>query len=122
MEIRFLFNIKELLTKWGVQDQYTLIINIVFFMVVILLLAYLSDVITFKIQVSIIKNDMTFLVSHLQPTEKGIPMEIYVFSKDQRWAYYEGIQADIFDHVLAVIPEFELRYFKIQADKILECL
>ncbi|MFC2089164.1 mechanosensitive ion channel family protein [Bacteroidota bacterium] len=59
-----------------------------------------------------IHKDMTFLVRHLQPTEKGIPIEIYVFSTDQRWANYEAIQADIFDHVLAVIPEFELRVFQ----------
>ena len=59
-----------------------------------------------------IKQDMTFLVRHLPPTEKGIPMEIYVFSSDQAWANYEAIQADIFDHILAIIPEFELRVFQ----------
>ena len=59
-----------------------------------------------------IHNDMTFLIRHLQPTEKGIPVEIYVFSNDQAWANYEAIQADIFDHVLAVIPEFDLRVFQ----------
>ena len=59
-----------------------------------------------------ISKEMTFLVRHLQPTEKGIPLEIYVFSKEQRWAYYEGIQADIFDHVLAILPEFELQIFQ----------
>jgi len=59
-----------------------------------------------------IHNDMTFLVRQLQPTEKGLPLEIYVFSKDQRWAYYEGIQADIFDHLLAVIPEFSLSIYQ----------
>jgi miniconductance mechanosensitive channel len=59
-----------------------------------------------------IHQDMTFLVRHLQPTEKGIPIEIYVFSNDQAWANYEAIQADIFDHILAVIPEFELRVFQ----------
>ncbi len=59
-----------------------------------------------------IHQDMTFLVRHLQPDEKGIPIEIYVFSKDQEWAKYEAIQADIFDHILAVIPEFELSVFQ----------
>lgn len=59
-----------------------------------------------------IHDKMTFLVRHLQPTEKGIPVEIYVFSKDQRWANYESIQADIFDHILAVIPHFHLRVFQ----------
>lgn len=59
-----------------------------------------------------IHKGMTFLVRQLQPTEKGIPIEIYVFSNDQAWANYEKIQADIFDHILAVIPEFELRVFQ----------
>lgn len=59
-----------------------------------------------------IHDEMTFLVRHLQPTEKGIPIEIYVFSSDQAWARYEEIQADIFDHILAVLPEFELRVFQ----------
>ncbi|HBH47006.1 MAG TPA: mechanosensitive ion channel protein MscS [Bacteroidales bacterium] len=57
-------------------------------------------------------NNMTMLVRHLQPTEKGIPIEVYVFSNDQAWANYEAIQSDIFDHILAVIPEFELRVFQ----------
>jgi len=59
-----------------------------------------------------IHNDMTFLIRQLQPTDKGIPIEIYVFSNDQRWANYESIQADIFDHILAVIPEFDLKVFQ----------
>jgi len=59
-----------------------------------------------------IHSDMTFLVRHLAPTEHGLPIEIYVFSNDQIWAHYEAIQADIFDHVLAVIPEFDLRIFQ----------
>ena len=59
-----------------------------------------------------IRKDMTFLVRHLQPTEKGLPVEIYVFSNDQAWANYEAIQADIFDHILAIIPEFGLRVFQ----------
>ncbi|MCF8358625.1 MAG: mechanosensitive ion channel family protein [Prolixibacteraceae bacterium] len=59
-----------------------------------------------------INDKLTFLIRHLQPTEKGIPIEIYVFSNDTRWANYEAIQADIFDHVLAVLPEFELRVFQ----------
>ena len=59
-----------------------------------------------------INTDMTFLVRHLQPTEAGLPIEIYVFSKEKELNHYEGIQADIFDHILAVIPEFELRVFQ----------
>ncbi|MGB7453231.1 MAG: mechanosensitive ion channel domain-containing protein, partial [Lysobacterales bacterium] len=59
-----------------------------------------------------INLQMTFLVRQLQPTEYGLPIEIYVFSKDQVWANYETIQADIFDHILAVIPEFDLRVYQ----------
>ena len=59
-----------------------------------------------------IHNDMTFLVRQLQPDERGLPLEIYVFSNDQAWANYEAIQADIFDHILAVLPEFDLKVFQ----------
>ena len=59
-----------------------------------------------------IHKDMTFLVRHLQPNDKGLPVEIYVFSNDQAWANYEAIQADIFDHILAIMPEFGLRVFQ----------
>ncbi|HSR52274.1 MAG TPA: mechanosensitive ion channel family protein [Acidobacteriota bacterium] len=57
-------------------------------------------------------QNMTLLVRHLAPTPQGLPIEIYCFSNDQAWANYEGIQADIFDHILAVIPEFGLRVFQ----------
>jgi miniconductance mechanosensitive channel len=56
-----------------------------------------------------IHKDMTFLVRQLAPTEHGLPMEIYVFTTTTAWAEYEGIQSDIFDHVLAILPEFDLR-------------
>lgn len=59
-----------------------------------------------------IHNNMTFLVRQLQSTEKGIPIEIYVFTKTTAWAEYENIQADIFDLILAVIPEFNLRVYQ----------
>jgi len=59
-----------------------------------------------------IHQDMTFLVRQLPPGEYGLPIEIYVFSNDQRWAQYEAIQADIFDHILAVLPMFDLRAFQ----------
>ncbi len=59
-----------------------------------------------------INTDLTFLIRHLQPSETGIPIEIYVFSRDQEWAKYEALQADIFDHILAAIPYFELRVFQ----------
>ncbi len=56
--------------------------------------------------------DMTFLVRQLAPTAEGLPIELYFFSKEQRWAQYEGIVADIFDHLLAALPEFDLRVFQ----------
>jgi len=56
--------------------------------------------------------DMTFLVRQLHPTTTGLPIEIYVFCKDKAWANYESIQADIFDHIFAVIPEFELKVYQ----------
>jgi miniconductance mechanosensitive channel len=59
-----------------------------------------------------IHNDMTFLVRQLPISEKGLPLEVYVFSNDQEWANFEAIQSDIFDHLLAVIPEFGLRVFQ----------
>ena len=59
-----------------------------------------------------INKDMTFLVRQLPTTEHGLPIEVYVFSKDKVWANYEAIQADIFDHILAVVPEFDLRVYQ----------
>jgi miniconductance mechanosensitive channel len=59
-----------------------------------------------------IHQDMTLLVRQLAPGKEGLPIEIYVFSNDQVWANYEDIQADIFDHILAVLPEFNLNIFQ----------
>ncbi|MEY4543909.1 MAG: hypothetical protein RL685_104 [Pseudomonadota bacterium] len=59
-----------------------------------------------------IQQEMTLLVRQLAPTDKGLPLEIYAFTNDTRWAAYEGIQADIFDHLLTVLPQFELRVFQ----------
>jgi miniconductance mechanosensitive channel len=59
-----------------------------------------------------IHADMTFLVRQLAPTPQGLPLEIYVFTTTTVWADYEGIQSDIFDHLLAVVPQFDLRVFQ----------
>jgi len=59
-----------------------------------------------------IHNDMTFLVRQLAPQSDGLPIEIYVFSNDTNWVNYEGIQSDIFDHLLAILPEFDLEVFQ----------
>ena len=59
-----------------------------------------------------INQEMMLMVRQLQPTEKGLPVELYFFSKVTEWTVYEKVQADVFDHVLAVIPEFGLRVFQ----------
>jgi miniconductance mechanosensitive channel len=52
------------------------------------------------------------MVRQFQPTAEGLPLEIYAFTSDTGWIAHENVQADIFDHVLAVIPEFGLRVFQ----------
>ena len=59
-----------------------------------------------------VHQDMTLLVRQLAPTPEGVPLEIYAFANDTSWAAYEGIQADIFDHILAIIPEFGLSVYQ----------
>ena len=59
-----------------------------------------------------IHNEMTFLVRQLSPESDGLPIEIYVFSSDTNWVSYEAIQSNIFDHLLAILPEFDLRVFQ----------
>ena len=65
---------------------------------------------------------MTFLVRQLPSNEKGVPIEIYVFVNDTRWVEYEGIQSDIFDHLLASLPIFGLRAFQLPSDSSLSRL
>ncbi|RHU30641.1 mechanosensitive ion channel family protein [Parabacteroides sp. TM07-1AC] len=59
-----------------------------------------------------VNKDLTCMVRQLQPTEKGIPMELYFFAATTVWIPYEGIQADVFDHILAILPEFGLQVFQ----------
>lgn len=59
-----------------------------------------------------VNKSMTLMVRQLQPTETGIPIQLYFFTDTVVWVDYEGIQSDVFDHVLAVIPEFGLRVFQ----------
>ncbi|MBN1968602.1 MAG: mechanosensitive ion channel [Candidatus Delongbacteria bacterium] len=59
-----------------------------------------------------IDKEKTFLIRQLQPSSEGVPLEVYVFSNDNRWIQYEEIQSDIFDHLLAIIPEFDLKVFQ----------
>lgn len=59
-----------------------------------------------------IADDKTLLVRQLAPSENGLPLEIYAFAGTTRWDQYEGIQADIFDHLIAIMREFDLRLFQ----------
>ena len=59
-----------------------------------------------------INTELTCMVRQLSPSEKGLPIEVYAFSKNKEWVIYEAIVADIFDHLLAVVPAFELEVFQ----------
>ncbi|UPS91097.1 MULTISPECIES: mechanosensitive ion channel family protein [unclassified Bizionia] len=60
-----------------------------------------------------INKDMMIMVRQLAPTSQGLPLEIYAFSADKRWANYEYIMSDIFDHALAAVPYFDLEVFEL---------
>ncbi|GAB3723719.1 mechanosensitive ion channel family protein [Flavobacterium koreense] len=65
-----------------------------------------------------INKNMILLCRQLQPTPHGMPLEIYVFSKDQRFEQYEYIMADIFDHIIASIAYFDLEIYEMPTDRI----
>jgi miniconductance mechanosensitive channel len=69
-----------------------------------------------------IHKDMILMVRQLQPGPEGVPLEVYAFTNDTNWVTYEGIQADIFDHILATVPEFGLRAFQKPSGRDLEAL
>lgn len=60
----------------------------------------------------VVNTELNCMVRHLQPTDHGLPVELYFFSNVKDWIPYEAVQADVFDHVLAIIPEFGLRVFQ----------
>ncbi len=60
----------------------------------------------------LVNTNMTLMVRQLQPTPQGLPIELYFFSANKNWVPYEQLQADIFDYVLAVLPQFGLRIFQ----------
>jgi len=64
-----------------------------------------------------IRQDRTFLIRQLEPGDNGVPIELYIFTDTTVWVEYEAIQADIFDHLLAVIPEFGLAPFQNSTGK-----
>jgi miniconductance mechanosensitive channel len=59
-----------------------------------------------------IHQGMTLMVRQLAPTSDGLPLELYCFTSDTAWVAYEGVQSDIFDHLLSILPEFGLRVFQ----------
>ena len=59
-----------------------------------------------------LRNDLTLMVRQLEPTENGLPIEVYCFSNNIAWADYERIQADIFDHLLSSVSSFNLEIFQ----------
>ena len=60
----------------------------------------------------VIHDKMTLIVRQLEPGPKGLPIEIYCFSNDTDWVNFEGLQSDIFDHLIAILPEFGIRAFQ----------
>ena len=60
----------------------------------------------------VVNTDLHCMVRQLQPTEHGIPLELYFFSRIKEWVPYEGVQSDVFDYVLAIVPKFDLRIYQ----------
>lgn len=60
-----------------------------------------------------IATNQSLIIRQLQPTSEGLPLEIYAFTSTTAWTEYEAIQSDIFDHLLAILPEFGLKIFQI---------
>ncbi|WP_136481068.1 mechanosensitive ion channel family protein [Cognatitamlana onchidii] len=71
---------------------------------------------------SAINKDMIIMARQLAPTTQGIPLEIYAFSSDKRWENYEYIMSDIFDHLIAALPYFELEIFELPSHSSLKHL
>ncbi|MCB9189139.1 MAG: mechanosensitive ion channel family protein [Flavobacteriales bacterium] len=65
-----------------------------------------------------LNHEMQTMVRHLEPTPQGLPLEIYCFSKDKKWENYEYIMADIFDHVMAAVSQFDLELFEYSSDAV----
>jgi miniconductance mechanosensitive channel len=63
-------------------------------------------------QNSEVSKELFLMVRQLAPTSQGIPLEIYCFSRDKKWSNYEATMSDIFDHVIASVPYFDLEIFE----------
>ena len=68
-----------------------------------------------------IHRELTQMVRQLPPEERGIPLEIYCFTNTTNWLQYEAIQSDLFDHLLAILPEFGLTAFQVTSAAALRC-
>ena len=60
----------------------------------------------------VVNTDLDLIISQLQSTEYGVPIQIYFFSRNKIWKEYERIQSDIFDHFFAMVPKFELKVYQ----------
>ena len=60
----------------------------------------------------VVNTDLDLIISQLQSTEYGVPIQIYFFSRNKIWKEYERIQSDIFDHFLAMVPKFEIKVYQ----------
>ena len=69
-----------------------------------------------------VNKEQTMMVRQLQPTAQGLPLELYFFSADTAWIKYEELQAEVFDHLLAVMPEFGLKVFQSPTGKDFMCI
>lgn len=65
----------------------------------------------------LVNQEMTLMVRQMPSTELGVPLEIYCFCADKNWVNYEGVQSDIFDHFLAILPAFRLRAYQRMSDR-----
>ncbi|MCC5862255.1 MAG: mechanosensitive ion channel family protein [Gammaproteobacteria bacterium] len=101
------------LAEWNTEhcppDQTDILANTRHLTNIGTLRAYISEYLKRHPQ---IHTDRLFLIRQMEPTAKGVGIEVYVFAKDTRWVFYEAIQSDIFDHILAIVPEFGLRVFQ----------
>ena len=59
-----------------------------------------------------VNHDLIFMIRQLQPTAQGLPLELYFFSANTAWVAYEHLQADVFEHIFAIMPEFGLKVFQ----------
>ena len=59
-----------------------------------------------------INHNMTCMVRQLQPNEKGIQLELYFFVANTNWVFYENVQSNVFDHIMAIVPQFELEIYQ----------